>query len=50
MIYLCGQNPNLTNLNIGWSDILDLPVRWRDRLVNRLDEIRGKEIAASRKR
>lgn len=45
MVYLCGQHPEVTNLNINWSDALELPTRWRDIIMQELDEIRSKQTS-----
>jgi len=48
MLYLCCLQPHVTSLNASWSEVLELPIRWRDRLMRRLDEIRTKEVSAIR--
>jgi hypothetical protein len=54
MFYLCASLPELTNLQISWSEAMDLPIGLRNSLVRLLDEVRGKQISeikrASRRR
>jgi hypothetical protein len=47
--YLCLQPPELSGLNISWSEVLDLPVGHRNTLLELLDEQRSKEISAAKR-
>ena len=48
MVYLTSERPDLTNIRISWSEVLELPVRRRNQLVKKLDDIRSKEVDAIR--
>jgi hypothetical protein len=50
MMYLCCVHPHVTSLNASWSEVLEFPIRRRDQLMRRLDEIRTKEVSAIRSR
>lgn len=44
------QPPELSGLQITWGEIMELPVRQRDELLELLDEQRTKEIQAYKRR
>lgn len=48
MFYMCAQKESLTNLNISWSEVLEMPVRYRNKFLEMLFEVRSKEEQAIR--